>query len=83
LILDWKTNRVARNEIESLRVRYRPQLAAYRLVVLEMTGHKVRAAIYSTATGEFLRYEPQEMTEEWDRLKQLPAETLFTELSVG
>jgi ATP-dependent exoDNAse (exonuclease V) beta subunit len=78
-ILDWKTNRVARNEIGSLRARYRPQLAAYSRVVQETTGHKVRAAIYSTATGAFVRYEPREMTDEWNRLERLPPETLFSE----
>ncbi|MEO6969922.1 MAG: UvrD-helicase domain-containing protein [Chthoniobacterales bacterium] len=81
LILDWKTNRVARDEIETLRVNYRAQLAAYVQVVQETTGQKARAAIYSTATGEFVRYEPQEMTDEWNRLEQLPPETRFAELT--
>ena len=81
LILDWKTNRVAREEMEGLRAKYRPQLAAYSQVVQEMTGDKVRAVVYSTATGEMIRYEPQEMTDEWNRLEQLPPGTLFSELS--
>ena len=81
LILDWKTNRVARDEIERLRVNYRAQLAAYVQVVQETTGQIARAAIYSTAIGEFVRYEPQEMTDEWKRLEQLPPETGFAELT--
>ncbi|MGH8099650.1 MAG: UvrD-helicase domain-containing protein, partial [Chthoniobacterales bacterium] len=28
-VLDWKTNRIAPDKIESLRARYRPQMAAY------------------------------------------------------
>ncbi len=81
LIVDWKTNRVARDKIDTLRTTYRPQLAAYCQVVKETTGRNVRAAIYSTATGEFVRYEPQEMAAEWVRLERLSAETLFGELS--
>ncbi len=80
LIVDWKTNRVARDKIDTLRVKYRPQLAAYCQVVKETTGHKVRAAIYSTANGKFVRYEPQEMATEWNRLEKLPPEELFPEL---
>ena len=81
LIVDWKTNRVARDKIDILRVTYRPQLAAYCQAVERTTGHKVRAAIYSTATGEFVRYEPREVAAEWARLQRLSAETLFGELS--
>ena len=80
LIVDWKTNRVARDKIDTLRVKYRPQLAAYCQVVKETTGHKVCAAIYSTANGTFLRYEAQEMATEWNRLEKLPPEELFPEL---
>ena len=81
LIVDWKTNRVARDKIDILRVTYRPQLAAYCQAVERTTGHKVRAAIYSTATGEFVRYESREVAAEWARLQRLSAETLFGELS--
>ena len=80
LIVDWKTNRVTRDKIDTLRVKYRPQLAAYCQVVKGTTGHKVRAAIYSTANGKFVRYEPQEMAAEWNRLERLPPEELFPEL---
>jgi ATP-dependent exoDNAse (exonuclease V) beta subunit len=80
LILDWKTNRVARDKIDALRVQYRPQLAAYAKVVGELAGGEVTAAIYSTANGEFLRYAPEELANEWTRLKTLPANELFQEL---
>jgi ATP-dependent helicase/nuclease subunit A len=80
LIVDWKTNRVAPDKIDTLRVTYRPQLAAYCQVVKKTTGHNVRAALYSTANGEFVRYEPTEMIAEWNRLESLPEE-LFPELS--
>ena len=78
LLVDWKTNRV---EIESLRERYRPQLAAYREVVNKMTGHEVAATIYSTHNGQFLRYEAEELDTEWARLTKLPLDKLFDELS--
>ena len=81
LIVDWKTNRVARDKIETLRTKYRPQLAAYCKVIGERTGHEVTAAIYSTANAELVRYEPDELTREWARLQSLPADKLFAELS--
>jgi ATP-dependent exoDNAse (exonuclease V) beta subunit len=80
-ILDWKTNRVAPDKIETLRARYRPQLSAYCKVIGEMTGDDVSAAIYSTANGEFLKYEPDELAEEWERLQRLSAAQLLTELA--
>ena len=79
-ILDWKTNRVERHKIDTLRSRYRPQLAAYRKVIGEMTGNDVTAAVYSTANGEFLNYEPGELATEWERLQKLPAMQLLAEL---
>ena len=80
MIVDWKTNRVAPDKIDLLRAKYLPQLAAYYQVVKEMTGHEVRAALYSTDKGEFVRYERQELADEWKRLEQLPPEQLFNEL---
>ena len=80
-ILDWKTNRVAPDKIETLRTRYRPQLSAYCKVIGEMTGGDVSAAIYSTANGEFLKYEPDELAAEWERLQKLSAAQLLTELA--
>jgi ATP-dependent exoDNAse (exonuclease V) beta subunit len=80
-ILDWKTNRVTRDKIETLRAKYRPQLAAYCKVIGERTGHEVTAAIYSTVNAELIRYEPDELTREWARLQSLPAEKLSAELN--
>jgi ATP-dependent exoDNAse (exonuclease V) beta subunit len=80
LILDWKTNRVARDKIDALRLQYRPQLAAYAKVVGELAGGEVTAAIYSTANAELLRYAPEELANEWTRLKNLPAKELLSEL---
>ncbi|HJX26104.1 MAG TPA: hypothetical protein VJ252_08100, partial [Chthoniobacterales bacterium] len=57
------------------------QLAAYHKVVSQMTGHEVAAAIYSTANGELLRYDPEELDREWQRLQALPAKELLEELS--
>jgi len=80
-ILDWKTNRVAPDKIEMLRTRYRPQLSAYCKVIGEMTGNGVSAAIYSTANGKFLKYEPDELAAEWERLQKLSAAQLLAELA--
>lgn len=75
-VLDWKTNRVERDELENLRVRYRPQIAAYWKSVTEMTKQPVSAGIYSTATGELIVYSENELAEEWERLKNLPPDDL-------
>jgi ATP-dependent exoDNAse (exonuclease V) beta subunit len=80
LIVDWKTNRISRDKIDVLRAQYLPQLAAYCQAVRQTTGHEVRAALYSTANGEFVRYDPEEMAAEWERLEKLPLEELFSEL---
>jgi ATP-dependent exoDNAse (exonuclease V) beta subunit len=80
LIVDWKTNRVARDKIDILRVKYRSQLAAYCKVIGEMAGGKVTAAIYSTANGEFIHYESDDLANEWTRLQTLPADKFFAEL---
>jgi ATP-dependent exoDNAse (exonuclease V) beta subunit len=71
-VLDWKTNRVERDELENLRVDYRPQIAAYWKAVTEMTKQPVSAGIYSTATGELIKYSENELAEEWERLRTLP-----------
>jgi ATP-dependent exoDNAse (exonuclease V) beta subunit len=71
LVLDWKTDRVAPDEIDNLRVQYLPQLAAYWKAIAEMTGLSVKAGIYSTATGRFVFYDDDELTKEWERLKTL------------
>jgi ATP-dependent exoDNAse (exonuclease V) beta subunit len=68
LILDWKTNRIAPDEIETLRAQYQPQVAAYWKAITEMTGAAAEAAIYSTATGKLVKYEMNELEDEWERL---------------
>jgi ATP-dependent helicase/nuclease subunit A len=71
-VLDWKTNRVERDELENLRMEYRPQIAAYWKAVTEMTKQPVSAGIYSTAAGELIVYSENELAEEWERLRHLP-----------
>ncbi len=71
-ILDWKTNRITRDNIDILRVQCRPQIAAYWKAVAEMTGALVNAGIYSTSTGEFVVYGSDELAAEWERLRNLP-----------
>jgi ATP-dependent exoDNAse (exonuclease V) beta subunit len=71
-VLDWKTNRIEPGEIDKLRVSYRSQIAAYWKAVTEMTNQPVSAAIYSTATGQFIVYDSDELTREWERVRGLP-----------
>ena len=67
-ILDWKTNRIAAEKIDVLRDLYRPQMAAYWQAISNLTNARVTAAIYSTATGQLVTYDPDELTTEWQRL---------------
>jgi ATP-dependent exoDNAse (exonuclease V) beta subunit len=69
-ILDWKTNRIAAEKIDVLRDLYRPQMAAYWQAISNLTNARVTAAIYSTATGQLVIYDPDELTTEWQRLAQ-------------
>ena len=80
-VLDWKTNRIERGELERLRVEYRPQIAAYWKAVTEMTKRPVSAGIYSTATGELIVYSENQLAEEWDRLRNLPLDDLGSEIA--
>jgi ATP-dependent exoDNAse (exonuclease V) beta subunit len=80
-ILDWKTNRVAPDAIDKLRASYRPQIAAYWKAVAEMTKQPVSAAIYSTATGQFIAYDPDELAREWQRLRSLTQDELAGEIT--
>ena len=82
LILDWKTDRVPPDNTETLHARYRPQLAAYWKAVTHMTGASVDAGIYSTATGQFIGYDPDELAREWEKLSTLPPENIATEIAV-
>ena len=67
-ILDWKTNRIAAEKIDVLRDLYRPQMAAYWQAISNLTNARVTAAIYSTATGQLLIYDTNQLTTEWQRL---------------
>jgi ATP-dependent exoDNAse (exonuclease V) beta subunit len=75
-ILDWKTNRIAQDQLERLRAQYRPQMAAYWKAVTQLTKARVEAAIYSTSTGQLAIYENDELVTEWNRLLELPPEQL-------
>jgi ATP-dependent helicase/nuclease subunit A len=80
-VLDWKTNRVARDELETLRLEYRPQIAAYWKAVREMTNRPVSAGIYSTATGELIVYSENQLAEEWERLRTLRLKNFWSEIA--
>jgi ATP-dependent exoDNAse (exonuclease V) beta subunit len=80
-LLDWKTNRVERDELESLRGKYRPQIAAYWKAVREMTMRPVSASIYSTATGELIVYGEDQLAEEWERLRNMGLDHLGSEIA--
>jgi len=67
-ILDWKTNRIAADKIDILRDLYRPQMAAYWQAISSLTNARVSTAIYSTATGQLLIYDADDLTTEWRRL---------------
>jgi len=79
LIVDWKTDRIERDQIDTLRVDYRSQIAAYWKAVTEMTMQSARAGIYSTATGQLVMYDERELGIEWERLKNLSANDLTSE----
>jgi ATP-dependent exoDNAse (exonuclease V) beta subunit len=81
-ILDWKTNRIKPGEIDSLRTRYRPQMAAYWHAVGQVTSNQIQAAIYSTATGQLIRYADQELEAEWQRLRNLPPAKIESAIAV-
>jgi ATP-dependent helicase/nuclease subunit A len=81
LVLDWKTNQMQPNETASLLAKYRPQLAAYREAVRRITGLKVEAALYSTASGKLLIYGDDALTAEWSRLARLPAGEIGREVA--
>ena len=79
-LLDWKTNRLQPDQIDKLRVSYRPQIAAYWKAVAEMTKRPVSVGIYSTSTGQLLVYSENELAAEWERLKNLSANGLADEI---
>lgn len=69
LLIDWKTNRIGKGEEEQLRLRYRPQIAAYWKSLREITKCEVDAGVFATATGEFMPYSANELEAEWARLR--------------
>ena len=75
-ILDWKTDRVPPDNVETLRKRYRPQLAAYWKAISEITKMEVAVGIYSTGAGALVRYQTNELEKEWARLEKLSPEEL-------
>lgn len=81
LLVDWKTNDTTAKAADKLRARYRPQLAAYWKAVREITGLEVEAGLYSTAAGESVAYNADELEREWTRLQSLPPEQLAEEVS--
>ena len=56
VVLDWKTNLIAAEKASSLRSLYEPQLKAYADALRAITGMKIKAGIYSTATGVWIPY---------------------------
>ncbi len=77
-LLDWKTNDITADRIEKLRAYYLPQLTAYWKAIGEITKMDVTAAIYSTAAGALVRYETDELAQEWARLEKLAANEFDT-----
>ncbi len=67
LLVDWKTNRIGKDQVEELRQRYKPQIAAYWKAVSEITKLKVEAGIFATAIGQFMPYDADELGREWKR----------------
>jgi ATP-dependent exoDNAse (exonuclease V) beta subunit len=80
-VVDWKTNRLEPDQTDKLRISYRPQIAAYWKVLVEMTKQPVSAGIYSTSTGQLLVYSENELAAEWERLKNLSANDLTAEIA--
>jgi ATP-dependent exoDNAse (exonuclease V) beta subunit len=72
LLVDWKTNRVSRDDRDTLHARHRPQIAAYWKAIGEIANLEVEAGIFATALGEFLPYRADELEAEWERLQALP-----------
>ena len=69
-ILDWQTNRIDPDKLAGLRELYRPQMAAYWKAVAGLTNASVKAAIYSTAIGQLVIYEDDQLETEWRRLAE-------------
>ncbi len=72
LIVDWKTNYIQASYTSALKDQYLPQLAAYRAAFQAILGGTVSAAIYSTATGEWLPYDNVALDHAWDEISLQP-----------
>jgi ATP-dependent exoDNAse (exonuclease V) beta subunit len=81
MIIDWKTNQIARGEIDALRQRYRPQIAAYWKAMIDITGLTVQAGLYSTSAGALVLYDDRELDREWTHLEKLPLDQMLGEVS--
>src|SRR5205085_7360829 len=82
-ILDWKTNREDSADVEELRRRYLPQMAAYWRAIAQLTGAATGASIYPTAAGRLIIYTADELATEWDRLSKVSDAEMQLEISVS
>jgi len=82
-ILDWKTNRIGSKAKTELSGRYLSQMAAYWQAIGQLTGAAVEAAIFSTALGQLIIYEPDQLRDEWSRLLRLSQEEFERELAAN
>jgi ATP-dependent exoDNAse (exonuclease V) beta subunit len=71
-IVDWKTNRIETRQVAWLKEIYEPQLSAYRAALRGITKAPVRAAIYSTPTGQWMDYDDIVLDGRWRELAGSP-----------
>jgi ATP-dependent exoDNAse (exonuclease V) beta subunit len=71
-IVDWKTNRIEASQAGWLKEIYEPQLSAYRAALRGITNAPVRAAIYSTPTGQWMDYDNAVLDARWRELAGSP-----------
>ncbi len=81
LLIDWKTNRIAKGKEESMRTHYRPQIAAYWKAIHKITRLEVEAGLYSTSTGALAMFDPAALETEWARLATLPTGQMRAEVA--
>jgi ATP-dependent exoDNAse (exonuclease V) beta subunit len=70
LILDWKTNAITTSQLGEMLDHYAPQLAAYRAAFRDMLGGSVRAAVYSTALGQWHTYPEEMLDAVWQNISR-------------
>ena len=58
-------------------------MAAYWQAIGQLTGAAVEAAIFSTALGQLIIYEPDQLRDEWSRLLRLSQEEFERELAAN